>query len=87
MPRTGRSPGDDSRAPSKQVGTTTLTIDEFADTYDAARFWVEWNARRRWPDFPANDDVWAMSVAGCARRVRREVPDGCAPRVLARVPV
>lgn len=36
---------------------------EFADAYAAALRWVAWNARRRWPDHPTNDDVWALSVA------------------------
>lgn len=65
MSSTRRSPGDDSRAPSKLVGTTTgvSTIDAFADTYEAASRWVAWTARRRWPDFAANDQIWALSVA------------------------
>ncbi len=38
-------------------------VADWADTYRAARYWVAWTARRRWPDHAANDAIWALSVA------------------------
>lgn len=52
----------DPRPGLSRPGATGTTVAEWADTYTSARQWVEWNARRRWPDHPCNDDVWAMSV-------------------------
>lgn len=63
MPETRNRPGDDSGAASQQVGETEASVtDPWADTYRDARRWVAWNARRRWPDFPCNDDIWAASA-------------------------
>lgn len=42
---------------------TTVAPELWACTYDSARLWVKWSARRQWPQFAANDDVWALSVA------------------------
>lgn len=42
---------------------STSVTDPWADTYHDAQRWVAWTARRRWPDFPTNDDVWAASAA------------------------
>lgn len=36
--------------------------DPWAETYADAERWVSWTARRRWPTFAVNDQVWAMSV-------------------------
>lgn len=45
----------------------TASVTDWAETYRAARCWVRWTARRRWPDFPCNDEIWAASVADWAR--------------------
>jgi hypothetical protein len=50
-----------ARTAATAVNNSRLPRDD--DPYDAARLWVAWTARRRWPDYPANDDVWAVSVA------------------------
>jgi hypothetical protein len=42
---------------------TTIPPSDWSATYDCATRWVAWNARRRWPQFAANDEVWALSVA------------------------
>ncbi len=47
------------------VNATSLdatTVPTWSDTFTAAQTWIRWTARRRWPHFPANDDVWALSI-------------------------
>lgn len=63
--RNARPRDDQSRkAGSVEAAASTSTkVTDWAETYTAARRWVEWNARRRWPDYAANDDVWALSAA------------------------
>lgn len=41
----------------------TTVVDPWPAAYETARYWVRWTARRRWPRYAANDDVWAMSAA------------------------
>jgi hypothetical protein len=53
---------DDNDSTSMVTRGSTETVDAWSDTYTSARDWVELNARRRWPDFPCNDEIWAMSV-------------------------
>lgn len=45
------------------VSTIPQVADTWPDVYASARRWVCWTARRRWPTFAANDDIWAASVA------------------------
>lgn len=61
-PHTRRSPGDHSRASSQVIPPTSFSVTDWADTYESAERWVAWNARRRWPAFAVNDEVWALSV-------------------------
>jgi hypothetical protein len=51
--------------------STTASIATWADTYAEAQRWVRWNARRRWPAFPCNNDVWAASVTDWETSGRR----------------
>lgn len=39
-------------------------VADWAATEECAREWVAWTARRRWPEFAVNDDIWAASVTG-----------------------
>lgn len=55
--------------PGGSEGTVTAgeavpnRVTEWADAYEAAKLWVRWTGRRRYPDAPTNDEVWAMSIA------------------------
>lgn len=67
--KNSRPGGRDPRAASDQTAAAVQiclseyrATAEWSETYDAARRWVAWNARRRWPMYAANDDVWALSV-------------------------
>jgi hypothetical protein len=60
-PPTGRP---DTNSPAATVAT-------WADVYDSAERWVEWTARRRWPVFAVNDQIWACSVADWETSGRR----------------
>jgi len=51
-PPTGRP---DTNSPAAIVPT-------WADTFADAERWVSWAARRRWPTFGVNDQIWASSV-------------------------
>lgn len=64
MPHNGNARPAGNGTGGEQVGeTTTSVIDPWAETYRDARRWVAWTARRRWPGFPCNDDLWAASAA------------------------
>jgi hypothetical protein len=57
--------GDDRHSrPDANTNTDALTmLAAWPEVYDSAERWVEWTARRRWPNFGANDQIWASSVA------------------------
>lgn len=50
-------------AGAKQAGPADARVPSWGDVYEDAERWVTWTARRRWPDFAANDTIWAASVA------------------------
>jgi hypothetical protein len=54
--------GPREKTANAQQHTSSPIVTEWADTYEDARRWVAWTARRRWPTYPVNDDIWAMSV-------------------------
>jgi hypothetical protein len=39
-----------------------MSVAEWADVFEDAERWVHWSARRRWPEFTVNDEIWACSV-------------------------
>lgn len=47
------------------------SVTDWTVVYDCAEHWIRWTARRRWPDFPSNDAIWASSVADWATSGRR----------------
>lgn len=53
------------------TNSTTASIATWAEAYESAELWVTWNARRRWPLFAVNDQIWACSVADWAASGRR----------------
>lgn len=57
--RTG--PREETRPATPSI--QSITAAEWSEAYTCARRWVAWSARRRWPDYACNDEVWAMSVA------------------------
>lgn len=56
-------PGTAQEAIEEAKASLTHPADTWATTYRAALLWVAWTARRRWPHHPANDLIWAASVA------------------------
>lgn len=62
-PENERSRLAGNEAATKQVDQDrTDRVADWAETFEDAERWVEWTARRRWPDFVANDQIWAGSV-------------------------
>lgn len=65
MSQIGRT-GPHSRArPATPSDALIMTRagDTWPEVYRAASLWVATVARRRWPAFATNDDIWAASVA------------------------
>lgn len=63
--------GETEEAANEQAGRPDASVAQWAQVYDCAQLWVAWNARRRWPDFTVNNEVWAMSVTGWELHGRR----------------
>lgn len=62
MPRSEeRGSGRHSRPDA--TNSTTPIVPAWTEVYEDAERWVSWNARRRWPAYLVNDQIWAMSVA------------------------
>jgi hypothetical protein len=53
------------------TNSTIAIVPAWAEAYGDAERWVRWTARRRWPTFPANDAIWACSVADWETSGRR----------------
>jgi hypothetical protein len=43
----------------------------WASAYSGAESWIRDVGRPRWPDFAANDEIWACSIADWATHGRR----------------
>lgn len=65
MPQTWNTPEvPDPPGVHKQAGRpAAMVTTEWAEVYEDAERWVCWTARRRWPLFAVNDQIWACSVA------------------------
>ena len=63
--------GRRSETGEKQAGRPGVNVAEWADVYESAELWVSWNARRQWPTFTCNDQIWACSVTSWDRSGRR----------------
>lgn len=56
---------EEERSGPPQAAPTTITsarIPTWGEVYECAELWVCWTARRRWPTFAVNDQIWASSV-------------------------
>lgn len=58
-----RHPGAGATGQVTDGENVSSSVTEWSAAYADARRWVAWTARRRWPAFPCNDDIWAASVA------------------------
>jgi hypothetical protein len=64
-----RGGGPDSRPDA--TNSTVAIVPTWAEVYEDAERWVEWTARRRWPAFAVNDQIWAGSVTSWELHGRR----------------
>ncbi|WP_433361948.1 hypothetical protein ACQPZX_29435 [Actinoplanes sp. CA-142083] len=64
-------PGRRSETGAKQAGPADASVLTWAEVYDDAERWISWTARRRWPDFAVNDQVWACSITAWELHGRR----------------
>lgn len=63
---------ESGKAANKQAGRPdAMVAPEWAEVYADAERWVCWTARRRWPVFAVNDQIWACSVADWETSGRR----------------
>ena len=67
-------PDDKRRGPGKgrpDITSTAPIVTDWSDIFADAERWVCWTARRRWPAFAVNDQIWACSVADWETSGRR----------------
>lgn len=62
---------ESGEAATQQADDLRPMVADWAEVYEDAERWVRWSARRRWPNFGANTQVWACSVASWELHGRR----------------